>query len=413
VVLIYQCFISLYVWGIRVAARWNPKAAAWVNGRKNLLTKLKAARNPSDRLIWVHCASAGELEQGKPLISKLRETYPDHKVLISFFSPSGMAAGEKYKEADLLTYLPSDTAAHARAFVELVNPELVVFVKYEYWYHHLSYVAKKNIPLLLVSAIFRKEQPFFKWYGRFFRRLLFFFRQIFVQDQASKDLLAKFGVGHAVVGGDTRFDRVLRIIQQPADLPVVAAFSKDAQLLVAGSTWPDDEKLLQPLAQKQGIKLVIAPHEMDRDHLSHIEESFNGCIRYSEATTGNVSDKKVLIIDNFGMLSRLYRYGKISYIGGGFNKSGIHNTLEAAVWGKPVFFGPNYSKFREARDLVQSGAAQSCKDAEMLEVAVMDLLKNETRLEEAGRSAAMYVVNNAGATDKIVRYIQENRLLTS
>jgi 3-deoxy-D-manno-octulosonic-acid transferase len=412
VVILYNLFIRLYLLALRMASLRNKKAAEWIGGRKELFSRLKSQLKPEDRIIWVHCASAGELEQGKPVIEQLRDRYPNHRILLSLFSPSGYSVAKKYSGVDLITYLPADTVGNARQFLELTRPELVIFVKYEFWYHYLKAVDERKIPLLLVSAIFRKEQVFFKWYGHFFRKLLFFFRHIFVQDPASQELLLSAGIHQVSVAGDTRFDRVIRVVDSFSGLPVIPEFIGSArQVIVAGSTWPDDEHLFTSVMQDKEVKLILAPHEIHETHLQSIETIFPGSIRFSKWDERS-QPAQVLIIDNIGMLSRLYHYATVTYVGGGFNKSGIHNTLEAAVHGKPVLFGPNYEKFREARELIATGAAFSIASPEELKIKTDQLLHDPEYLKKAGLAAKNYVAGHTGATETILRFIQENRLLT-
>lgn len=434
--LIYNFFIRLYALGIRIVSAWNPKAKEWILGRKNLFEDLQTKISSSDKIVWVHCASAGEFEQGKPIIEEIKRTYYSHKILVSFFSPSGYSAAKKYQHADVITYLPLDTKKNARRFVELVNPHLVVFVKYEYWYHHLSAVAFHHIPLIMVSAIFRDDQLFFRWYGKFYRQMLFLFRQIFVQDEASLELLKENNIQHCSLGGDTRFDRVKKIAAN-SEVPLLHEFIGENQVIVAGSTWEMDEEILASYVKDHRLKIVIAPHEITKDHIARLQKLFPDCVRYSEIkelfshaevqTTSiwnsiqeqqekdlqkKLVEAKTLIIDGMGMLSKLYHYATITYVGGGF-KSGIHNTLEAVVYGKPVFFGPKYNKFKEARDLITGGAAFCVNNAEELKIKMDHLLNDPEQLSKAGDTAKNYVENNVGATQKIVQYIQENRLLTN
>jgi len=436
VLVFYNFFIRLYSALVAVASIWNEKAKEWKRGRRGLFTTLASSIQPSDLIIWVHCASAGELEQGKPVIEALKAQYPAHRILVSFFSPSGFASGKKYKAADLVTYLPLDTSSNARKFLHLTHPELVVFIKYEYWHHHLSEVSKQKIPLLLVSAIFREDAVFSKWYGGFFRKMLHFFTRIFVQDEHSLQLLKSWGIENASVSGDTRFDRVVAIASAAGELDIAECFVNGEPTIVAGSTWPDDEVLLQQYCADRKCKLILAPHEMGAAHMASISRLFPQAWRYSSVAPSwnkgrdeggvweqvnarqqadiekGLREAPVLIIDNFGMLSRLYRYATVCYIGGGFNKSGIHNTLEAAVWGKPVLFGPQYQKFREARGLVERGAAYSFSNPGGLKQAADHLLDDEVLLREASANASQYVMENTGAVEKLVDYIQENRLLT-
>jgi 3-deoxy-D-manno-octulosonic-acid transferase len=436
VVLIYNLFIRLYVLGIRLVSLWNPKAKDWVNGRKQLFEDLEKRITDGDKIVWFHCASAGEFEQGKPVIESLKVEYPSHKILVSFFSPSGFDAARKYKHADIVTYLPIDTRKNARRFVELVKPELVIFVKYEYWYHHLSAVAYRHIPLLIVSAIFRKGQLFFKPYGRFYRQILFLFRQIFVQDANSLGLLKANNINHCSLSGDTRFDRVKKIADSFTEVPLLSQFIGDSTAIVAGSTWEQDEEILSSYLGASPAKIVIAPHEIKKEHVQRLQRLFPGCVRYSELqpllnqhSEGNsiwnsinqqqqrdveqrLASAKTLIVDSMGLLSRLYQYATITYVGGGF-KSGIHNTLEAVVYGKPVLFGPKYQKFKEARDLIERGAAFSVDNAEELKIKMDHLLNDPSELSKAGYAAKSYVEENTGATKKTLDYIQENRLLTN
>jgi 3-deoxy-D-manno-octulosonic-acid transferase len=437
VLLIYNLFIRLYGFGIQIASLWNLKAKEWTRGRKNLFEELQNKINAGDKIIWFHCASAGEFEQGKPVIEELKKVYPSHKILVSFFSPSGYNAAKKYPYADVITYLPLDTKKNAKRFVETIKPELVVFVKYEYWYHHLSALALHHISVIMVSAIYRKDQLFFKWYGKFYKQILFLFREIFVQDENSFQLLKHNNVRHCSLTGDTRFDRVKKIADNFSEVPLLKEFIGENQAIVAGSTWEQDEEILACYAKNHSVKMVIAPHEIKKDHIVQLQKSFPNCVRYSElkdlfshaevhATSiwnaineqqekdlqKKLAEAKTLIIDNVGMLSRLYHYATITHVGGGF-KSGIHNTLEAVVYGKPVLFGPKYQKFKEAKDLIAKGAAFSVTNAEELQIKMDHLLNDPEQLSKAGEAAKNYVEHNVGATQKIVQYIQENRLLTS
>ncbi|MGZ3949786.1 MAG: 3-deoxy-D-manno-octulosonic acid transferase [Flavisolibacter sp.] len=434
--MIYNLFVRLYTLAIRVASLWDPKAKEWINGRKTLFEDLQQKINPVDKIVWFHCASAGEFEQGKPVIESLRAQYPSHKVLVSFFSPSGVNAARAYTNVDIITYLPVDTRKNARRFVELVKPELVIFIKYEYWYHHLSAVAFHHVPLLIVSAIFRKDQLFFRSYGRFYKQMLFLFRQIFVQDADSLGLLKSNNVTHSSLSGDTRFDRVKKIAGSFSEVPFLKEFIGESITIVAGSTWPQDEEILSSYLNVAPVKIVIAPHEITKEHLQGVQSLFPGSVRYSELepllnqqVTGTsiwnsineqqqrdieqrLNTAKTLIVDRMGLLSKLYHYATITYVGGGF-KNGIHNTLEAVVYGKPVLFGPKYQKFKEARDLIEKGAAFSIDTDEQLKQKTDHLLNNPSELLKAGNAAKAYVEENTGATARVLQYIQENRLLTN
>lgn len=404
---------------IRLAALWNKKAAAWVQGRKGIFEMLEKTFSKNDKPIWMHCSSAGEFEQGKPVIEALKKTYPQKKILVTFFSPSGYAVAKNYAHADVVTYLPLDTKKNADRFFKIVKPELAIFVKYEFWYHHLSIAAFHHVPVLLISAVFREDQVFFRWYGRFFKQMLFLFRHIFVQDKPSLHLLQKHDVTHCSVSGDTRFDRVQAIVQNFSGIPFIEEFIAGKKVIVAGSTWQGDEAVLAHyLVNPSDVKLIIAPHEIHTKHIESVKAQFKNSILFSELKIEESNDvliesSQTLIIDSVGLLSRLYYYATITYIGGGFTKDGIHNILEAAVWGKPVIFGPNYKKYREGRELIAAGGASSFSSAEELKKIADDLLTNEDHLQERSLKAKTYVEENTGATDKIMQAIQEKRLLTN
>ncbi len=405
---LYNLSIRCYHLAIQIAGLWNAKAKSWVSGRRNWRALLSPKIKTGDRIIWLHCASAGEFEQGKPVIEKLKQLYPDHRVLVSFFSPSGLKAARNYSYADVITYLPIDTHENAKDFVAIVNPELAIFVKYDFWYHHFSALAFKQIPLLLVSAVFRSDQMFFKPWGAFYRQMLFLFRHIFVQDEASGALLKTYGVVNCSMSGDTRFDRVIEIAGNASLPEQLKKFVGNMPLIVAGSTWPDDEKMLQQLTKFQ---LIIAPHEVTETHLSQIEKLFPEAVRFSQLHNAT-NIPRVLLIDNVGMLSQLYVAADTCYVGGGFTKDGIHNILEAAVYGKPVLFGPNYKKYREASEMIATGGAFSVAGFEQLEAVLSRLMKDSDLLQTTGETAEKFVRKNAGATERIVAFIQENRLLT-
>ncbi|HVG12164.1 MAG TPA: glycosyltransferase N-terminal domain-containing protein, partial [Flavisolibacter sp.] len=363
---IYNLFIFFFRIGIGIAAWRSEKAAAWINGRRGLLAELTVALAGNPNIIWVHAASAGELEQGKPVIEALKEKYPRYQVLVTFFSPSGFSASKKYRAADHVFYLPLDTRRNAEAFLALVKPKLVIFIKYDFWYHHLKAVHDRGIPLLLISSIFREKQLFFSRFGGFYRNILKLFTWLFVQDEHSMSLLNSIDVQNCSIAGDTRFDRVSGIQEKREGVESILPFVAGAKVVMAGSTWPEDEELLSDLAKglPKGYKLIIAPHEITPAHIRQLQSLFPDALLHSALAPG--ASRSVLIIDNVGMLSRLYQYAELTYIGGGFNKSGIHNTLEAAVWGKPVIVGPNYLKFKEARELIEAGGAFTISGAEQL-----------------------------------------------
>ncbi len=409
--------MAFYRLAVGLASLWHPKARAWVNGRKNLFARLEEAfpDGPGAR-VWIHCASLGEFEQGRPLLESIRRNFPGCRILLTFFSPSGYESRRSHPDADHVEYLPLDTRRNAERFLDIVRPDLAVFVKYEYWYRFLSTLRNRNVPTILVSAIFRPSQPFFKSYGYFWRDMLGAFERIFVQNEASRALLTGIGLSDRVeVAGDTRFDRVASVADGTPGVPEVEAFCKGQRVCVAGSTWPEDEELLAAYASGHPeLRFVIAPHEVHEAHLAALDERFPGSRRLSQVRgEGDVATTRFLIIDGIGLLSRIYRHADIAYVGGGFNRSGIHNILEAAVYAKPVFFGPNHAKAREAGELIGAGGAFSVEDVSELRRKADPLLEDTGRRGEAGLVSGRYVREGGGATVRILTYIQENRLLTS
>ena len=406
--LLYNLAIRLYQVAIFMASVFgNPKAKFWIAGRKGIFKKLQTNLKPKERRIWVHAASLGEFEQGRPIIEKIKEQYPEYKIFLTFFSPSGYEVRKNYPGADYIYYLPADTPANAKRFIDLVKPEKVLFIKYEFWYNYLSTLKKRNIPVYLCSAIFRDNQLFFKWYGGWYRKVLSLFDHLFVQTDASKELLASIGFTNVTTTGDTRFDRVHDIASQAKEIAEVAAFVGNHQCLIAGSTWEPDEDLLA--AYMNGattpLKYIIAPHEIHASHIERLEKSIQKkVVRFSTWKLSQAGDPDVLIIDNIGMLSSLYRYGQTAYIGGGFGK-GIHNTLEAATFGLPVLFGPNYLKFQEAKDLITLEGAFTISNLTELKDKLDTLFSNKEYLRSAQITAGNYVKNNIGATQKIISEI--------
>lgn len=423
---LHNIVIRLYGFAVRIAAGWNPKARLWVRGRKQVFAGVKRAMEHNTRpVIWMHSASLGEFEQGRPLVEELRAAYPDSFIAISFFSPSGYEVVKGYGQADLLFYLPLPTRRNARKLITLLSPRLVLWIKYDYWYHYLSVLKSRKIPLLLVSAIFHRHQPFFRWYGTLHRNMLRCFSWLFVQNGLSEKRLRLIGIaGNVTVSGDTRFDRVAAIAGQFAPIPEVERFIAGRTVVVAGSTWPADEEILAHYANTHPeICFILAPHEVDAEHIRDIRRLFRHAIPYSEWSGKQPSASSehggealpgganTLIIDNIGMLSRLYYYGAIAYVGGGFGSEGVHNVLEAAVYGKPVVFGPVFNRFREAIDLLEEGAAFTIETALECEDTIHRLLSNAHFFDESATAAKNYVQRNMGATEKILRHIQENRLL--
>ncbi|ANH83881.1 3-deoxy-D-manno-octulosonic acid transferase [Niabella ginsenosidivorans] len=414
-VVIYTIFLYLYRWGISVASVFNKKARLWISGRKRLAEWLhQSFGNNNSPVIWMHCASLGEFEQGRPVLEALKQQYPGHKILLTFFSPSGYEIRKNYNQADWVGYLPLDTPANVKQFLDQVRPELALFVKYEYWYHFLHQLNRRNIPTLLISALFRENSIFLKSYGGFHRKMLGFFTHIFVQDAASKERLAHIVPDIKVTAaGDTRFDRVVQIADQFTPIPVIERFAKDKPfIIVAGSTWPEDEHLLSQYINKnkRNTSLIIAPHEINKEHIDEIIKYFPDAVLYSvtEQDADAALNSNILIIDNIGMLSRLYYYASVAYIGGGFNKSGIHNTLEAAVFSRPVIFGPNYRKFYEAISLIKKEGAFSYSTGNELEDEIRKLKNNPAFLEICGKNAGDFVRAGTGATAIILSYIEAN-----
>jgi 3-deoxy-D-manno-octulosonic-acid transferase len=412
----YNIFLLLYRAGICIASLWNQKARFWINGRKDIFDRLKPELGPNNSaLIWFHCSSLGEFEQGRPVMETLKSQFPNSKLLLTFFSPSGFEIRKDYKGADWVFYLPLDSKKNSKQFFDAVKPSLVVFVKYDYWYHYLTESKKRNIPLLMISAIFRNEQPFFRWFGGLQRKMLDCFTHFFVQDKESADLLASIDVKNVTIAGDTRFDRVSEIAEHFEPIEAIEKFCGGSHVLVAGSTWPDDEKTIkEAMVDLRDLKLIIAPHEIHEKHLQDLRSLFPDGVLFSELTTHRSPPIPLncLLIDNIGMLSRLYYYATITYVGGGFN-NGIHNTLEAAVYGKPVLFGPHYKKFREAAGLIETGGGISIASGNELATNLNKMLTDKKELETRGRSSLEFVKQNRGATGKILNYIEVNRLLTS
>ncbi len=407
VALIYRLAISLYHTAIHLASWFRPKAKAWVEGRKDWLQKLRSWRStlPAEvKVLWMHCASLGEFEQGRPVLELVREKYPDFQIVLSFYSPSGYEQQSDYPHADYVTYLPADSPSNAQQWLEILSPTIVVFVKYEFWAYHLKALFAANIPVFLIAGSFRPGQLFFKWYGSYFLGLLQGFQHLFVQNQTDKDLLLDHGIFGVTVAGDPRVDRVLSIAQQDIDFPLVAAFKGQDRLFIGGSTWPAGEQILltQQTYWEKEWKLLLAPHDISEAHLKSIEAQLKvPFCRYSQLkNTDNLVSFRVLILDTIGMLSRVYHYGELAYIGGGFGKS-IHNTLEPAAHGLPVLFGPNHQKFQEALTLKSQGGAFEITDFKDFERYFNDFQNGKT-LAKAQEAIGDYLAANQGAAVRIV-----------
>src|SRR5579859_6322027 len=419
-IIFYHVFLLLYKTGIRLISPWNRKARLWLEGRQGLFDRIRAemqaAAGKPGPVIWMHCSSLGEFEQGRPVLEELRRQSPGCRIVLSFFSPSGYTTRKDYKGADHIFYLPLDSPGNARLFIDLVKPTIVLWVKYDYWYYFLVELKKRRIPLLLISGIFREDQPFFKWYGRLHRYMLECFTHLFVQTEASKLLLRRLRLAENVtVSGDTRFDRVIEIAASGEPLPLIEAFCGRQPVIVAGSTWEEDEEELDHYANTHpDIRFIVAPHEISEARLQEVEGLFRHCIPFSVLAKGAVPpaagrgawpEPNVLIIDNIGMLSRLYRYATVTYVGGGFGDDGVHNVLEAAVYGKPVVFGPVIEKYIEAVELTDSGGGLIIDSALEAEKVFNRLLQNPEECRETGEASSRYVHSKKGATEQIVRYI--------
>ena len=403
----YDLIMSLYAGIIRLVGLRYEKARLWSEGRRDLFSRMREKIDPRERIIWLHVASLGEFEQGRPLIEALRESHPEYRILLTFFSPSGYEIRKNYAGADYIFYLPIDTRKQVRQFLDIAHPELVIFVKYEFWLNFLTELRRRRIRTFVVSAIFRRNSVFFRFYGGLWRKALKTFEVLFVQNEESKSLLAELGYPNVVVAGDTRFDRVAKIAREAKQVPMIERFKGDKQLFIAGSTWGPDEELLLPLMNDNPeLKFVIAPHEMDEGRIERLmRETRGGAVRYTQCDDKtSFEGKQLLILDTVGLLASVYGYASWGYIGGGFGV-GIHNTLEAATFGLPIAFGPKYEKFKEARDLVAIGAARSITTYEELKAWFAPLRDDEKHLTKSSRLARDYTLSHQGATETILKTI--------
>lgn len=411
--LLYLIGIQVYAFLLRIAALFNPKAKLWVEGRKNIFEKLEAAMQEiKEPVIWMHVSSLGEFEQGRPLIEQIKAKYPQYKIVLTFFSPSGYEIRKNYPLADAVLYLPIDTAKNAKRFLDIVKPTKVFFVKYDFWYHYLHEANKRNIPTYLISALFREEQLFFKSYGGFYRKILHFFTAIFVQDEKSADLLKSVNYNEVIISGDTRVDRVADLAEQVKPVPHIEEFKQDKLLIVAGSTWQPDEQLLISFLENTkddaAFKVIIAPHEVHNSHIDQITNLLSDArisyMKYSSLKAAtSVGESKVLIIDSIGLLSSLYQYGDIAYIGGGFGV-GIHNTLEPAAFALPIVFGEKYQKFNEAVSLVGKGGAFSISNYSEFEKNINKLLTDFAFRKQSGSESKAFISKQRGAIAIVLSY---------
>ena len=419
--MIYNIVIYFVLWGIAIASLFNEKVRKMWHGEREAFKILKQKVDPNAKYIWFHAASLGEFEQGRPLMERIRKDYPQYKILLTFYSPSGYEVRKNYEGADIICYMPVDTRLNAIRFLRLVRPVMAFFIKYEFWSNFLHILKYRNIPTYSVSSIFREDQVFFKWYGRSYAGVLKCFTRFFVQNEESKRLLEGIGITAVDVVGDTRFDRVLQIKEAAKQLPICEAFRTgvassqsadvphhDFKVFVAGSSWPPDENIFIPFFNEhKDWRLLIAPHVIAEEHLKLILSLIKGkkVVRYTQTTPEEAADADVLIIDCFGLLSSMYNYGDVAYIGGGFGV-GIHNTLEAAVWNMPVIFGPNNKKFQEAQGLLKSGGGFEINTYEDFSGLMSSLMNDETFLKQAGDKAGAFVAHLAGATDKVLASVK-------
>jgi 3-deoxy-D-manno-octulosonic-acid transferase len=407
---IYNIFIRFYYLFILIGSLFDPKAKQWIKGRKNWKKNFRQKIEPDAPVAWFHAASLGEFEQGRTIIEAFRKNNPDYRLLLTFFSPSGYEVINNYKGADYIFYLPADTAGNARRFIQLARPGLAVFIKYEFWFNYLAELHRKEIPVFFVSAIFRDNHYFFKWYGKWFLKQLRNITMFFVQNHHSLELLRSAGINQAMISGDTRFDRVAAIANEKKENTLVEAFTGSNSVILGGSTWPPDEKLLAGYlnTSDKNVKLIIAPHEIQDDRIRSIEELFGSrhTVRYTQATIEDVNQASVLIIDGMGFLSGLYRYCQVAFIGGGFGK-GIHNILEAVTFGKPVLFGPEYQKFNEAVALTRMGGSFPVTGQNDFNLHMNRLLSDAEFYRKTTQVCTNFISGNKGATDIIVSVIEK------
>ena len=409
----YNIIMYIIQLGVAIGSIFNDKLRKMWQGEQDAVQTLRKKVDPDADYIWFHAASLGEFEQGRPLMEQIKKSYPQYKILLTFFSPSGYEVRKNYEGADIITYLPIDTVGNARQFLRTVRPVMAFFIKYEFWYNYLHILQYRGIPAYSVSSIFRPDQVFFKWYGRGYGRVLKCFTRFFVQNEESKKLLESIGIHDTMVVGDTRFDRVLQIKEASKLLPIVERFVKGTpedqkKVFVAGSSWqPDEEIFLKYFNNHRDWKLIVAPHVIGEDHLKFIFSLIKDkkVVRYTQATEDNVADADVLIIDCFGLLSSVYHYGDVAYVGGGFGV-GIHNVLEAAVWGMPVLFGPNNKHFAEAQGLLQSGGGIEIEDYETFSLIMSQLSDGSAYYDTCGQEAGAFVQSLAGATKKVLSSVK-------
>ncbi len=406
--MLYSLLIQLYAATIGFAALFHPKARLWQQGRKGLFHKIKTEFTPKGRLIWFHCASLGEFEQGRPVMEAFKKKYPDFQLLITFFSPSGYENKKHYAPADYICYLPVDTKKNAEKFIDLMRPDIVVFVKYEFWFHYLQAIKAQKTPLIFISSAFRTSQFFFKSYGKWFRRQLKNVDHFFVQNENSIQLLKTIGITQASISGDTRFDRVAALAENCKPIEGIALFAENKSIMLAGSCWQTEESILEEWFHKNtnSYKLILAPHDISEVRIRQITERFSSfsCIRYSEFSPQKAVDADVLIIDSIGLLNSLYQYARYALVGGGFG-SGLHNILEAATYGIPVFYGPKTEKYPEAKMLIDAGGGFEISNSESLDFLTKRMDTNQAQYQSTAKSSKTWIENGVGATEIILAYM--------
>ena len=409
---LYNLVVLITGFFLKIVALFSPKIKLFTDGRKNVFTILEEKIKPEDKTIWFHSASLGEYEQGLPVIEKIKERYPTHKIIITFFSPSGYEVRKNNTIADITIYLPLDTKSNAKQFLKLTHPELVFFIKYEFWLNYLKELEKLKTPTYLISGIFRDNQMFFKWYGGFYRKALKTFTYFFVQNESSKQKIESIGFQNVIVSGDTRFDRVNAILERDNSLEFIETFKNNQPTIVIGSSWPKDEVLLAEYINQapENVKFIIAPHNIKTEQIENLKNAITKkTVLFSEKENKLLADYTVLIVNTVGLLTKIYSYGTIAYVGGGFGNPGIHNILEPATFGIPIVIGPNYSKFAEAIELVKLGGCTTISNTENLKHTFNQLLSDNNFLEEKGKICQSYIQNNKGATNTIIKAIAQKQ----
>ncbi len=407
----YTFFIQMYGFAVSIAAHFNPKAKLWISGRKNWKFKMKQAISSDDKIIWVHCSSLGEFEQGRPVMEKIKKEFPNHKLAVSFFSPSGFEIRKDYQGADFIFYLPLDTPKNTKRLIKILHPEVLILVKYEYWYNLLNRLQKKKIPVIVISAVIKEDHLFFRPFANWFQKRISGINHFFVQDNDSQNLLESIGIEQVTVSGDTRFDRVKEIMESNPKLDFMENFKGNSKLIVAGSTWPEDEEILIKFIGEKlpnDWKLIFAPHNIHEKEIKSLSEKISKKTAiYTKSDENQIRNAQIMIVDTVGMLTKIYAYADISYVGGGFTKTGVHNTLEPAVFGVPVIFGPNYENYFEAIDLLENKGAIRFIDQYDFDQKMLNLIENEDERKHRGNAAENYIQKKPNSTELIMEYLKK------